>query len=63
MLQIDNQVVMEHSKHFHEIPEAWLMGEISLDVLGHMLQQGDIKLSEYLAIRLLGETKSLKFAR
>lgn len=54
---------MEHSKHFHEIPEAWLMGEISLDVLGHMLQQGDIKLSEYLAIRLLGETKSLKFAR
>jgi hypothetical protein len=41
----------EHSENFHKINEAWLKGEVSLDILGHMLQQGEIKPSEYLAIR------------
>lgn len=49
---------MEHSKHFHELSEAWLRGEVSLDVLGHMLQQGDIKPSEYLAIRYQEKEKT-----
>lgn len=48
---------MSHSAYLNKIRrEDYLNGEVSLDILGHMLQQGGITLSEYIQVRF-GEPK------